>query len=101
MEKKNEYKYNKEFDDYAVGQAAITAASLAIGGIGKGVSAILNGVGQRKYNEAKKEFDISLNIYNESREKTKQTILKVVLMKKDIMQKYMTKFVKSYRRLNP
>lgn len=101
MEKKNEVKYNKEFDDYVVGQAAIAATSLAIGGIGKGVSAILNGVGRRKYDEAEKEFNISLNSYNESKERTKQTILKVVLMKKEIMQKYMNKFVKAYKRLNP
>ena len=93
--------YDGESQEFKALAATVTIAGTALGTAAKVVSAGIEGIGNRKYYKAKDRYDNSLSAFTESRDRTKQSVLDLVKLKKQIIKKYAKKFVKAYGRIDP
>ena len=93
--------YNKNFDTYAKGSAAVTIGGMIIGTISKGIAKNNQKKAEEIYHSAQDNYMASYRTFEENSEKTKKTIINVVNLKKHIMCVYIKEFLRAYQRLAP
>lgn len=97
----NNDNYAKEFSTAAAIGAALSAGSLAIGGLGKGLALHNQKKAQKILTDAHEQYALSYQTWKQQSDAAKRTITEVVTLKKQILITDMKRFLKAYRRLSP
>lgn len=100
MEKKYNDDYNKDFDTYKKANAAISLGGFIIGGIGMGIANRNQKKAELIYGPSYERYMVSLRIFEENSQKTKENITNLVKLKKQIMGTHMKSYLKAFRRIN-
>lgn len=93
--------YNAKYNKWVKTGTAVSLIGFFVGGISKKIAQKNQKEAQSIINDAQKRYNFAVEDLNSVVRTTRNTVMKVISLKKKIMKNNMKKFIKAYKRLAP